>query len=359
MYCYGDLVNENFKEAVYGFLLKMRSSRKTGFYRYSLTGDIHNEGRKWGLGNSAFALKIYYTLGFLGRLESSYKSQLVTFMNCFKNHTGVFCDPLVKRIAWRSDLVTSLRSRDFGNAFHRQTERAETRQAVSSLRLIGVESGGIPHGFPTTTAAVIAFLEKLDWQRPWSAGSHFSHLLFFLEGGDVPGKERLIDVAISWINGIQDENSGAWFKGKCSAQQKINGAMKVITGLKAARRLDFPHGEKLIDLCLAEAIESQACDHFNIIFVLNYAHLISGAVHRRSEIQDFAAKRLGRYFKHYWPEHGGFSFYEGCSNDRYYGARITRGLPEPDIHGTVLFLWGLSIIGQLLECGKELNEFTA
>jgi len=43
------------------------------------------------------------------------------------------------------------------------------------------------------------------------------------------------------------------------------------------------------------------------------------------------------------------------TNIYYYGAKITRGLNEPDIHGTCMFLWGISIISQILEIDQELG----
>mgnify|MGYP000097262523 CR=1 FL=1 len=36
---------------------------------------------------------------------------------------------------------------------------------------------------------------------------------------------------------------------------------------------------------------------------------------------------------------------------RWYGARIARGLKEPDIHGTCLFLWGIAVMAPLLGYG--------
>ncbi len=68
------------------------------------------------------------------------------------------------------------------------------------------------------------------------------------------------------------------------------------------------------------------------------------------------------YFAHAGPpDKKGFSFHKEKANDVYYGARISRGIKEPDIHGTVLFLWGISIIVQILGIEAEFGfqEFRA
>ena len=59
--------------------------------------------------------------------------------------------------------------------------------------------------------------------------------------------------------------------------------------------------------------------------------------------------RLQIYKCYYWPEKGGFSFFEKRANKNYYDANISKGLAEPDIHGTHLFLWGIAIITRILK----------
>ena len=54
-------------------------------------------------------------------------------------------------------------------------------------------------------------------------------------------------------------------------------------------------------------------------------------------------------------EHGAFSFLKGKANTRYYNATISRGLPEPDIHGTVMFVNGIALIAELLGIRENLG----
>ena len=45
---------------------------------------------------------------------------------------------------------------------------------------------------------------------------------------------------------------------------------------------------------------------------------------------------------------GGFSYNVGRAQKWYYGVPISKGLKESDIHGTVLLVWALAMIFELL-----------
>jgi hypothetical protein len=140
--------------------------------------------------------------------------------------------------------------------------------------------------------------------------------------------------------------------------------MKIITGLRAIATdapspLPFLHDARaraLVDLALASdpavsgAQGAHACDHFNVTYVLRWASHQLGGEYRRADIDAFMSNRLEHYVSHYFPRIGGFSFHLQKANRLYYQAPISRGRNEPDIHGTVLFLWGLSTLCAL--CGK-------
>lgn len=157
--------------------------------------------------------------------------------------------------------------------------------------------------------------------------------------------------ACIWIATIQSKTDGCWYSGsKVSLNPKINGAMKVLTGFHAAGIYDVPYSKKLIDTALTGINDTEACSNFNIVYVL-YGTGIVEPVYRRAEIEAFLLNRLKLYEKYYWSEYGGFSFHLGRANDIYYGRKITRGLAEPDIHGTIMFVWGIALINQVLNLG--------
>ena len=176
-----------------------------------------------------------------------------------------------------------------------------------------------------------------------------------MKNSDLADKQALIDFAINWVNKLQSSKDGAWYNGSPCLQQKINGAMKIITGLSAVNKKDFQNSEKLIDLCLLARNDKHACDNLNIVYVLKHANELTGFCYRYKEIKNFTLKRLGVYQEYYFPEIGGFSFLPNKTNVYYYGAKITKGLNEPDIHGTCLFLWGIAVIAQILDIDKKLG----
>lgn len=347
------------KESVPRFLERMKGTTTPGFFRYSLTGDFFDERAQWGLGNTVFATKIFYTLGSLETLPPATRNEMKKIILSFQSPNGMILDPLVARRAFWRDKLSSIKHRDFQNFSHAQTIRAETRQALCALNLLGLKLALYPRNLPRDQQKTIQFLKRLDWARPWNAGSHFSHLLFFLAQSDLAQKQKLISTAVEWLEGIADPQTGCWFTGHPSLQQKINGAMKVLTGLKAADRMAVQNPQRLIDTALGASNDRQACDQFNVVYVLKYARESAGKTYREEEIRRFVIDRLEQYQSYYWPEVGGFSYFLGKANDLYYNAAVSQGLPEPDIHGTIMFLWGIALISQILGVDKKLgfNEF--
>jgi hypothetical protein len=344
------------KNDVLQFMSEMKSKNVKGYYRYSYSGDLRDENIHWNVGSSVFALKIYYTLGVEDNEDIE---AAANYIKTFQHRNGWTYDDLIFGKSFFRNALSSLKQRDFSNLWNERYKQAETRQCYSALLLYDKLPDNVNLSLPKDEKDVDDYLSSLDWRRPWGAGSHFSHLMFFLMLALRTGRikhetfEHLTDHAIKWVNHLQNPMDGSWYSGTPSSQHKINGAMKILTGLVAIDKTSFDCPEKLIDLCLETTNDESACDNFNIIFVLNYAGKLLGRNYRQSEIEKFALERLNIYWKHYHNDKNGFSFYPGHANDNYYGAKITRGLNEPDIHGTVLFLWGISIIVQLLGIESE------
>ncbi|MDD5528242.1 MAG: hypothetical protein PHO56_04735 [Patescibacteria group bacterium] len=337
-----------------GFLGRLNGKNRDGFYHYSLSGDFFGENIKWGLGNAVFFLKIIYTLNS----ENAYQAETaaaIKFVKSFQRKNGLIYDPLINWLATPGRIISAVKNQDWEDIIGAETKRAETRQAFSALELFGAKPDHFFENIPKDRGEVGEYLSRLDWTVPWGAGSHFSHLLFFLKRSDLANKEDLITFAIDWVNALQHPENGFWYQNDPEIGQKINGAMKIISGLIAVGRVDFKFAEKIIDNCLAAKNDRHACDNFNIVYVLKYCRQVSGGNYREEEIRDFMLKRLGIYREYYHEAEGGFSFNKTRPKKSYYGALINRGKPEPDIHGTVLYLWGISVIAQVLGIDKQLG----
>jgi hypothetical protein len=334
-----------------GFLDKMKDSEKLGFYKYSMTGDIPTADAKWGLGNAVFAAKILY---MLDKLKDEDKEYIANFIKTFQNEEGEIYDPTVQRLSRFDRWSRPLISLDFGNITNTRTRRAETRQAFAALMSID-RAPKFPYmQVPVTAGDIKWYIRSLDWFRPWAAASHVSHLAFFLNANNLFFKNRSFNSKKleEYIFSTAEEYrqaDGSWYDSRfeVSTAQKVNAAMKMITAYATFGRNDFRREKDLIDLCLEAANDRDACDNLNIVLVLYYCHKNSD--HRSDEICSFCEDRLKIYKRHYWPEYGGFSFYKQRANDIYYGAKISRGHAEPDIHGTVMFLWGIIMISEILD----------
>jgi len=347
---------ESLHAEVCSFLTHQKSKTQKGYYQYSYSGDLYQESVKWNVGSSVFALKLYYLLGFE---KDQNIMELSEYIKSFTKN-GYIYDQFIYRKGFFRNLLASVKNKTFDDMLNQKYINAESRQAYSALMLYGETPNSVNMWFPKNEEEIDEYLSKLNWNEPWGAGSHFSHLMFFIKlaykANNIDKKQFdiLSDYAVSWINKIQNKTTGGWYKGKPKNRYIINGAMKVITGLIAVDKCEFDYAKQLIDLSLEATNDIDACDNFNIILVLNYASKLLNRVYRQDEIKSFALNRLEKYKAHYKENHGGFSFFLNGTNIRYYGAKITKGYNEADIHGTVLFMWGISIIVQIL--GED-NKF--
>lgn len=356
----------NLKSDVTEFLNQLRTEECPGFYKYTLSGDIYGLEHKWGLGNSVFATKIYH---MIGNLTENEKEKLSSFILSFQKNNGYIFDDFIDKRDIPSRIKTQLKNiiRNGNFSEIRQLSNpprrvAETRQSIAALIMLNKKPLRPFSDIPENIQETKNYLERLDWNNPWSAGSHFSHLLFFLyynkklfNYDKYDKNEVLIDYAIKWVNKLQSEKDGCWHKNEISNQLKVNGAMKILTGLRVVNKLDtLKFTEKIIDTCLETINDQEACSHFNIIYVLYECSRLTD--YRNQEIKQYALNKLKNYREYYYPKIGGFSFKKNLSNDYYLGIKLANSKNEPDIHGTVMFLWGITLILKILGLDLKLNE---
>lgn len=340
------------------FMEHQRNKIINGYYFYSYSGDYYKEDHHWNLGASVFALKIYSILGIK---DYQIINPIIEYILSFVKNNGMIYDSLINRKGFIPNLVYSIRVKQYHNLFNRNYKVADTRQSYSALDLFSKLPQLIWCKTPNTTRLIEKYLTSLDWSRPWGAGANFSHLMFFLNLGfkkSIISDENyceLTNYSIEWITNICHSDDGGWYKNKADLQQIINGSMKIITGLLRINRLNIPYPKQLIDSCLLSSKQKHACDNFNTIMTLCYSNQVLDGNYRYQEIEQYTLNRLKDYFEHYYPIIGGFSFYRNKANDIYYNARITKGLNEPDIHGTLMFLWGITLIAKILKIDKELK----
>jgi hypothetical protein len=345
------------KEEVVDFLRHQASLNREGYYSYSYSGDLYSDNTHWNVGSSVFALRCYYSLGI--EKNNQIKSAL-NYINSFRVDSLIYDKFIFKKTFFRN-IAVSIKNNDLSNLLNYKYKNAETRQCLSALLMYDSLPNNIKLDIPLGEKSVSYYLNSLNWNEPWGAGSHFSHLMFFykvaLRTGQIDNNEyhKNIGYAINWINSIQSKSTGGWYTGTPKQRNIINGAMKIITGLISVDINEIEFSKQLIDTCLMSANDEHACDNFNIILVLYFLNKQMKSSYRYNEIKLFSFDRLIKYKAHYKKDKGGFSFYPYHSNTRYYGARITSGLNEPDLHGTFLFLYGISLIAEILEINETLG----
>lgn len=344
-------------DEISNFMESMKGKKIRGFFKYSFSGDLANEDKLWGLANTVFAAKIFY---IINRLNTSLCEDINSFFFRFQRPGGCFSDPHIHKLSREARWREAIQSRNCTNIFGQANTRAETRQTFAALRCIDGKPARPFAKIPRTPEGIRKYIHGADWNNPWAASSHISHLFFFLHSnnlffpGHIEDSGELMNIALEELNKYRQKD-GSWYKKDTDLPtfQKVNSAMKIMTGFEAAGIQSFSGAEELIDLCLSVDNIGHACNNFNIVCVLY--HCCRQTRHRRDEIVRFCEERLEIYRKYYWPEQGGFSFFERQSNDVFFGARISKGLAEPDIHGTIMFLWGIALIGRILGINEKLE----
>lgn len=355
------------------YLESLRLPETPGRYRLCLEGETRL-GKRAALGFSCFALKSLVMLDRWNAIRSVEQEAWVSFIQGFQTeqedkYPHSYIDPVViydsdsflrnpAQIAYRGYAYLRNPRRIWFDLMNREALSrqegvvlAETKQAIATLAEIGVQAGRVYTAFPDDETGLTHFLDNLDWQRPWGAGSRSAILAVFLATQaprflDAGPQERLTSRFDTYVAGLADPVSGAYFRGPApNHNQLINGAMKVLTGLDW---LDIPihYPEKLIDTCLAELPKSDGCHLVDAVYVLYRA--LQQTNHRLDDIRAYLLEVLEMVKLHFNPD-GGFSYYIGRSQTAYYGVRAATGQPVSDMHGTILLLWATVMILQILE----------
>lgn len=346
------------------YLQRLALSSQVGRFLPCETGATEL-GKALALGYSCFAMKTYFMLGWWDKLERSEQTEWFRFIKSYQiqgqikgdevTHNAFIDRPLYDflepKISWRQRLRQALRP-ELKSLFQQAVVIAETKQAIATLSEVGGKPD-VPYlGFRQTAEKLQGFLSSLDWTKPWGAGGQASAQVVFVKTqapialGAAKARE-LAQVCDHWFQERSDPETGLYFLGNTRPQygEAVNGAMKVLTALDW---LETPvhYPARLIDTCLSEFPSAEGCHVVDAVYVLY--RCLQFTSHRKQEIQAYCASILDMICQHH-NQDGGFSYFVGRSQTTYYGAPITTGLSESDIHGTVLLTWALAMILQIME----------
>ena len=319
-------------------------------------------GRK-GQGVTCFAAKTAWHIGAWSKWPANVREGSIRFIKSFQEADGSYVDRwLLNRIAWSMQLRLARKwcfKPGFADAqvHNEQVVRAETRQSAATLVLLGGRSFRALPMILESESKVRDFVRSLDWSLPWGAGSHASHFVSFLmmnteAHGLSPMQSRLLDSVFNEASRFLDEETGTWGLGNVPPEQRINGAMKMLTAYDWANR-PIPFPERLIDYALNEVSGKDGCGVLDRLFVVHKCRM-EMLGYRSAEIERFALEALVE-IDGYRQKDGGFSFYRDRAQRSYYGALTSLGGRQGDMHGTVMFTWAIAMVLDLLGIRAKLG----
>lgn len=345
------------------WLEEMAAGLEAGRFRFCAQGSLVPTTGTEGQVSTCFATKIAWQTGIWDRWPEDRKKACVAFIKSFQRADGTFFDPWLARqtkqplkdriLLFMSSLSRAPSSQTVDDP-HIMNIRAETRQSASTLLMVG-DTPAYPLPMECGTLDQIKqYIHSFDWSRPWSAGSHFSHLLFMLSTNqkhfnshrDLTGS---IDTALECLAFLRDPESGCWFTGTPAPSEALNGAMKVFSGLQWLDR-PYPDCRSLLDFSLAQPFQEDGCGFLNQLFVVYHARKGAPAGYRFEEIQALGEKALKK-ISSFVRDDGAFSFFPNGAQTHYYGASVSTGNLVSDLHGTTMMTWAIALATALASTG--------
>ena len=358
-----NLSSRSLSEGVLSYLNTLENKNKKFDYNPCKEG-ITEAGREISLGFSCYGLKTLYTINKWDTLSNKVKNEWGEYINYFQKKISKFPDnsyvdnKYIKHFEkfnikhTSKDGAKSVLNIIKSNKYRTRKEqlidsiRAETKQAIVTLKQVSFQNKFIYDDFPKTSKDLCSLLDSYDWSKPWSAGAQFSSFCVFTKAQVEENKEYSKSL-IEYIDNKVNVEDGFYYEGsQPNFTQLVNGSMKVITGLDwLGVPIHYP--EKLIDVCLSREPSQSGCDLVDYVYVLYRSSLQTD--YKRKEIVAYLDQILELIFSHYYEEEGGFSYNIGSSQKLYYGVEISEGNDQPDIHGTILLTWALAMIFQISE----------
>lgn len=320
------------------FLETMQHMDQPNLFRFSWSGDTYSKPM---LITSVYALKLHKILG------KPASNSLIEHVFSFRRENGEFYEDYLLRRQPLADTLELVLQRKSLATQRADSIRAQNRQSISSLLEAGINIQAQDEILTLPFDDMKALIRDLSWTNPWHAASHVSHMVFFLKNSGFPANagqaSQLIREAHRFFSPELAVSSS-----EISARLRINGLMKMVTAYQwSPVETNEAVAKQVVDLCLNIIENRHACDQFNLLLVLRYFS-DKAPGYRLDEIANFARTYKAGLAAHFWPGFGGFSFYPRRSQFALYGKKVSLGLREPDLHGTVMLTWALAELESLL-----------
>ena len=337
------------RKSIKRWLEQLSKDLPYGHFRFCTEGSLIPSIGQTCQASTCFAIKTAWQTGIWDEWPDIIKTGCSEFLRSVQQENGYFYDPWLHKatkfnLSFIINRILRKRNLKLCNLI------AETRQSASTLLMIG-KKPVYPLPVPVKTPdEVVRYITSLNWNNPWDAGSHFSHLIFFIVNNKKISAlsynyQSLIHTAVKTLESYYHKPTGTWFTGNPSNTQLVNGTMKIFTGLQL---LGYKHPDpcNIIDFALSVPFGKDGCSFLDLIFVIYQARL-SNPNYRSNDIKGIAVNAL-KHINGFKKPDGGFSFYPDRAQTTYYRARVSKGFPVSDLHGTVMATWIISLCLSIL-----------
>lgn len=341
------------------FIESMHSEDNSDLYRMSFSSDIY---RKSLLVPQLYVLKLLKILSVNNKFQKENLIKLILdkFLLCEGNFIYISDVAHLKRITLKSRIKKYLNSELYN--YYNQCYRADTRQAISSLLECNYDCEDIIEiTYPKSIEYYLFELENFSKLQnlniAWHELSHLSHLLFEISlthsnsfKWSANHKKYLNKLSYTFNKFVHQIYLSSDFNSKKNQEKikyLINGLMKLFSGFNRIKYIPNFSFDKIIEIIFRYNSQTNACDFLNTAYVLNYC--VENAEKQQNEkILVYMDKLLNVILnKYYFYDLGGFSFYENSCQYAIYNSYVAKRTKEPDMHGTLLFTWFLSLYGKI------------
>lgn len=293
--------------------------------------NIENINYQWTLNGSSNArlscVSLFCKLALIFKKYHKFNiNKLVDIIKTYKNSSTYYVDGTKRK----TDII------------------AETRQAISGL----INSGYSDVDIDTDRYFDhdnLWFMTDKEWRNPWGAGAQLSHYLFFLK---LTNDQERIDSVLEQLKKYEKHNG--WYSVKPRENVRINGIMKVFTGLDIID-YDYENIRSIVERVCNDMLKKNP--HRGGCNIYDYVYVLSKGVKINYKVEEIKSKliKIGNSVLEYQHEDGGFSYQKDKTTTKIYGKRITDGKAQGGIHGTTLMCMSFAIIDKCCDLGLNLN----
>ena len=349
------------REDLKNYLEKLNQDLEPGRFRFCEKGGKIPTHGKAGQMTTCFAIRTAVQCGIWQDWSNKLKKESIKFIKSFQVKKGFFIDPWLAKSCelGLSDFIRHAlfnrslnESRLIHEYNHKSNLRAETRQSSATLQMADSLPNYLLPLEVYDETSLNKFLKSVNWDNPWHANSQVSHQIVVLSINKKIDKNKLnydflIKKILGFFDSIYEQNTGTWvLKKNIDKQSKLNGAMKLYSGLQWIKSDRKKPNKKLIDFALEIPIEFDGCNFTNSLYAIYHArkNLVK---YRKDEIISRAIQCLNHSMNHKI-KGSGYSFHFKSCQKNYYTQKVSNGGNQADIHGTGMFSLGIVIALKLL-----------